>query len=1362
MPVRGSYNISGAGEATEEVPRSSPREKYWILKLVTFIVLSIVIVTLCLIWSQSNNGETKDRYETAKQVSSASEQLPGVSDSSGNNSEKSQLKKIETVEPQLDNTTRETQTPAENHPVMATTNVNISNRFGNVNEVDEDGELDNIGQKPGVSRPVTPEQSTKTVTMSSYSSGYSYAAVENTTIAAAEESDSSSSTTPSLRESQDPVPNAPAAVENKTIAEAEESDSSSSTTPSLRESQNPVPNVPAAVDNTTIAAAEESDSSSSTTPSLRESQDPVPDAPAAVDNTTIAAVEESDSSSSTTPSLRESQNPVPNVPAAVDNTTIAAAEESDSSSSTTPSLRESQDPVPDAPAAVDNTTIAAVEESDSSSSTTPSLRESQDPVPDAPAAVDNTTIAAVEESDSSSSTTPSLRESQDPVPDAPAAVDNTTIAAVEESDSSSSTTPSLRESQDPVPDAPAAVDNTTIAAVEESDSSSSTTPSLRESQDPVPDAPAAVDNTTIAAVEESDSSSSTTPSLRESQDPVPDAPAAVDNTTIAAVEESDSSSSTTPSLRESQDPVPDAPAAVDNTTIAAVEESDSSSSTTPSLRESQDPVPNAPAAVENTTIAAVEESDSSSSTTPSLRESQDPVPDAPAAVDNTTIADVEDIETFKGRQLASKMIFYMNHSAKPCEDFYEYACGNFENNQIIAGSDLQQDAIRRIFDEAEKHSERPELAPFIKYYRNCISYEKNPNQTEKIIQAKKALTEIGKFYSRSETMDNFDITDILSKLLFRNSAPLFDITLDVSASDGLCDDLPSPASFTLKLGPSDLADSFFMQKQAQDCYNEQKLSMKKEDVDLAEQYLNSNHCRKTILANYLASVKEALKMLNVDTEVVTQTANELKIALLQPFYWQYGDKRNTKTTYAKRDYSRMTIVELQRKITPSFLNWKRLIRIPEDETLEIQVYFKNVVFQGLESLSKNANKRELNNALLAIYAHKVYQELVLEHPDVDEYCKQLTTSLMKPHASMLYMSSFGPEDLEAMNATVIEMFTELKKTFESGLIRAKWQTDVKNSNLMKKLRGLSIALPQKSNYLDNWSVELTGNHFEDTITLQKNYRTSMYQLLLNGAEIKSEQIWAYFASPYQATSLAIHGLNKIVVPYAAIDWPTVWSAKTTSSKHMITATLGTLIAREIAHHFDLTGIKFLNGHKATSDDESLFCDDDQAFEIFKKYIENVTSCPGTSGNVSLPTTGQTIQYQIQPLSENSRVADAIGLQLAYDTMQGLSSAPKNNLLPWLSNQDTNEDKQFFLAYAQLHCSKIPLTSSFVSLFEDENLPSRLRILIAASNNNLLGSAWNCPTGSNVHPEEVSSIFPKLVAAPGTVNTTAQSVMSIAY
>lgn len=59
----------------------------------------------------------------------------------------------------------------------------------------------------------------------------------------------------------------------------------------------------------------------------------------------------------------------------------------------------------------------------------------------------------------------------------------------------------------------------------------------------------------------------------------------------------------------------------------------------------------------------------------------------------------------------------------------------------------------------------------------------------------------------------------------------------------------------------------------------------------------------------------------------------------------------------------------------------------------------------------------------------------------------------------------------------------------------------------------------------------------------------------------------------------------------------------------------------------------------------------------------------------------------------------------------------------------------------MYCTKTSLTSSYVSLHESENLPSRIRVFVSASNDKFLAKAWNCPLGSQIAPNDVCNVFP---------------------
>ncbi|XP_011156691.2 endothelin-converting enzyme 2 isoform X1 [Solenopsis invicta] len=705
------------------------------------------------------------------------------------------------------------------------------------------------------------------------------------------------------------------------------------------------------------------------------------------------------------------------------------------------------------------------------------------------------------------------------------------------------------------------------------------------------------------------------------------------------------------------------------------------------------------------------------------------------------------------KQIASRMMSYMNHSADPCEDFYEYACGGFEVNPQLIDGDLVRKSrnYQRIASQMLKERRENVSSNFMTYYDSCVQYEKNMNFSERIKMANDALKKIGEFYIPTTWPNNikgFFFTNLLARLILHHSAILFDVVPEL--------DEYRPNSFTLKISPTTY-ESPFKTEDTEDPCSEDELDTKGQYVDLEIMYNNYKRC-KNDTSEFMRSIRKALTELNVfkslndslewnvQSEHIDKIIDVIDSIIMQEYFSNFPSKSEMQEAYLMNNYSKVSLEELQN--SSALVNWAELIRLLTGMNMmineSIQVYFHAALTKGLHRLEEYAKKNpmDFNNAIMGLYAHKLYHELVLPKRDnIKDHCLHVAVYLLQLEASHLYTSSFTDHEIKQMNQMIEKTFNNLKQTLSIKMQEAQWAKDEGRKELLIKINGLKLAFPvvpcfkNKDLLYSEYNVTeiiLNDNYFNNSMILLKRYRTLMYTELRRQVG-EPKQIWTYYATPFQSKARVIYALNLIVIPYGAIDSALINNEL--SFDYFLLATLGNLIAHQIAHHFDTNGIHYWDQIRNTQD--SLMFGNEFTNTHFDDYVdcqkENMYQNPM---NMTIPFTDQVVSFTIPRLTLNERLSEIMGLRLAYDTLALMRSDAKR--LPWIQ---LRIDQLFYLAYAQSYCTKIPLTSSYVSLYESEDLPSRIRVFVSASNNKLLGEAWKCALGSQVAPNDVCSVFP---------------------
>jgi hypothetical protein len=152
----------------------------------------------------------------------------------------------------------------------------------------------------------------------------------------------------------------------------------------------------------------------------------------------------------------------------------------------------------------------------------------------------------------------------------------------------------------------------------------------------------------------------------------------------------------------------------------------------------------------------------------------------------------------------------------------------------------------------------------------------------------------------------------------------------------------------------------------------------------------------------------------------------------------------------------------------------------------------------------------LNNALLAMYAHDLYTDLVLTQSPCnrEDYCLRVASGLLEDVSSALYLSTFTRKELNVMEQELQTLFTQLKLTLEQQFQDVEWLDDSSRSYLTSKLQQLtavtdggiiflgdSYMLNQRLSDVD---MNTSNSFLQNAVQLIRRYRMGMYSLY--GAE----------------------------------------------------------------------------------------------------------------------------------------------------------------------------------------------------------------------------------------------------------------------
>ncbi|XP_069690514.1 uncharacterized protein [Periplaneta americana] len=703
------------------------------------------------------------------------------------------------------------------------------------------------------------------------------------------------------------------------------------------------------------------------------------------------------------------------------------------------------------------------------------------------------------------------------------------------------------------------------------------------------------------------------------------------------------------------------------------------------------------------------------------------------------------------KTLSSRMLNFMNHSADACEDFYEFACGGLRENRNLLEHDPEYESWSRIADAmGNVHEGSPEAyQKFKTFYEQCVNYDSIVNKTIRLKEARNVLDNVGKIYSYPNWISgahNLNLTTLLVKLLQLNSAPLFDVQLDIDEDD--------ITKFSLKLIPPTRNSKFQIEHPHMAQCKSNVTSDSRSNVSLTEIYLNKYvNCTRDY-GKYMNTTEKALKEFDIFREMdpfnMEQNFTNLRIFIEFDILYHLqelpaaGDMRQT---LLSKDHKAYTVKDLEMKYR--LVDWTTLFQTLVHRTVTpdttVQVYFENYfdsLFERLEDYADDKNKMNIHNSLLAMFAHDLYVDLVeTQNPcHRENYCLKVTSGLLEEVSSALYLSTFTTEQLNDMENELDTLFRRLKFVLEEKFRIADWLDDSSRSYLISKLQNMTAVTdgrrafygdPSLLDYrLSTVDVTTSDSYLHNAVELVRRYRENLY--LFYTAETNSKDtIWSYYLLPYDVEAITVYQLNIVVIPFGLIGAP---QSTPELPSYIFKTRIGNALARQLAHHFDTIGIEYGTSGK----DKELLSDSSQM------SYKSRSACDEMKHAFSLSwknAKGEVFGYEIEARqATNARFADSTALWLTYRALK--DDAENESTLPWL---DMNFDMIYYLIVTQELCTKGDILDYTIQLYESEQMPPFLRVSNMLQNSEDFSVAFKCGRGQKMNPPVRCDSFPDIEA-----------------